>query len=312
MNSLRIAFAGTGEFAVPVLASLARAWRPLVVITQPDRPAGRGLATKPPPVKQAAQELGLPVYQPASINSQEALERLRDLKLDLLAVAAYGQILKKDVLGSPRLGCINVHASLLPQYRGAAPVAWAIASGEEVTGVTVFLMDEGMDTGPILLQRQVQIDPEETRGELEARLAVVGGELLVEAIRGYVAGDIQPKPQPAEGTLAPRLKKQDGEIDWSWPARRVHDWVRAMNPWPAAFTHFRGRLLKIHRTRMGPEREGLPGALRPEGKRLFVVCGEGTVELLEVQPEGKRRMSTQDFLNGYRPRPGERLSPPGT
>jgi len=304
---LRIAFAGTGDFAVPVLHALAEAGRVLLVITQPDRPAGRGLSPKPPPVKTAAEELGLPVIQPRSINSPEILNRLRSLDLDLLAVAAFGQLLKTPVLKLPRLGCVNVHASLLPDYRGAAPVAWAILNGQRKTGVTIFLLDEGMDTGPILLQEEVEIGPDETRGELEARLAQLGGRLLVEAIQGYTAGRIRPRPQPAEGTLAPRLRKEDGRIDWDWPAERVHNWVRGMNPWPSAFTVFRGRLLKLHRTKVARAPEGPAGSLIVRDRQLYVVCGEGAVELLEVQPEGKRRMSARDFLNGYRPRPGERL-----
>jgi len=308
LKNLRIAFAGTGEFAVPVLRALAEAGRILLVITQPDRPAGRGLSPKPPPVKTAAEELGLPVLQPSSINAPEPLSRLHSLKLDLLVVAAFGQLLRRQVLQIPRLGCINVHASLLPNYRGAAPVAWAILNGERKTGVTIFLLDEGMDTGPILRQEEVEIGPDETRGELEGRLAELGGRLLVETIEGYARGRIRPRPQPKEGSLAPRLRKEDGEIDWSWPAERVHNWVRGMNPWPSAFTRFRGRLLKIHRTKVlegGPA--GPPGTITIKGKRLCVICGTGAVELLELQPEGKRRMSGLDFLNGYRPRPNERL-----
>jgi len=308
LRDLRIAFAGTGEFAVPVLRALAGAGRILLVITQPDRPAGRGLSPKPPPVKTAAEELGLPLIQPPSINAPEPLDRLRSLELDLLVVAAFGQLLKRQVLQLPRLGCINVHASLLPHYRGAAPVAWAILNGERKTGVTIFLLDEGMDTGPILLQEEVEIGPDETRGELEGRLAELGGRLLLEAIDGYVAGRIRPRPQPKEGSLAPRLRKEEGEIDWSWSAERVHNWVRGMNPWPSAFTHFRGRLLKIHRTRIvegGPP--GPPGSIWVQGRLPCVLCGAGAVELIEVQPEGKRRMSGLDFLNGWRPRPGERL-----
>ena len=307
--SLRVAFAGTGTFAVPCLQALAETGQLVLVITQPDRPAGRGLKPTPPPVKEAAQKLGFPLIQPQSINSPEVLDQLRGLELDLLVVAAYGQLLKREVLGLPRLGCVNVHASLLPKYRGAAPVAWAILNGEEVTGVTTFLMDEGMDTGPILLQREVEIGPEETRGELEARLAQVGAELIVETVAGLAAGTLQPRPQPVAGTLAPRLKKEQSRTDWCWPAGKVHNWVRGMNPWPAAFTSFRGRLLKLHRSRVvdSTPQDLPPGTILPDKGALRVACGEGVVELLEVQPEGKRRMSGRDFLNGYRPRSGERL-----
>ncbi len=309
MRELRIAFAGTGTFAVPVLTALAKEYPPVLVITQPDRPAGRGLKSQPPPVKLAAAEMGLPVFQPASINAPDSVEKLRELNLDLLVVAAYGQILKKRVLELPRLGCVNVHASLLPKYRGAAPVAWAILHGESITGVTVFLMDEGMDTGPILLQRPVEIRPEETRGELEARLAEVGGELVVKAVADYAAGKLVPKPQPREGTRAPLLKKDLGQIDWSWPATKVHNWIRGLNPWPGAFTSFRGKKLRLLRSRLAAAGSPTspPGSILPERGRLVVACGEGAVELLEVQLAGKRRLSGRDFLNGYRPAPGERL-----
>jgi methionyl-tRNA formyltransferase len=309
VKGLRIAFAGTGTFAVPVLTALAKECPPVLVITQPDRPAGRGLKPQLPPVKLAAAEMGLAVFQPASINGPDAVEKLRELNLDLLVVAAYGQILKKRVLELPRLGCVNVHASLLPKYRGAAPVAWAILNGERITGVTVFLMDEGMDTGPILLQRPVEIRPEETRGELEARLAEVGGELVVKAVADYAAGKLVPKPQPREGTRAPLLKKDLGQIDWSWPATKVHNWIRGLNPWPCAFTSFRGKKLRLLRSRLAAAGSPTfpPGSILPERGRLVVACGEGAVELLEVQLAGKRRLSGRDFLNGYRPGPGERL-----
>lgn len=309
MRELRLAFAGTATFAVPVLSTLAKEYPPVLVITQPDRPAGRGLKPKPPPVKLAAEGMGLAVFQPPSINDPEAVEKLRELNLDLLVVAAYGQILKNRVLELPRLGCVNVHASLLPHYRGAAPVAWAILNGERTTGVTVFLMDEGMDTGPILLQRELEIGPEETRGELEARLAQLGGELVLEAVSGYAGGKLVPRPQPRQGTRAPLLKKEMGRIDWSWPAQRVHNWIRGLNPWPCAFTSFRGKQLRLLRSRLVPRREPSlpPGSILPEKGKLVVACGDGAVELLEVQLAGKRRLSGRDFVNGYRPSPGEKL-----
>jgi len=278
-----------------------------LVVTQPDRPAGRGLSPRPSPVKIAALELGLPLFQPDSINAPQSISRLRELSLDLMVVVDYGQLLKKTVLEIPRLGCINLHASLLPRYRGAAPVAWAILNGERETGVSVFLLDEGMDTGPLLAQRAVAIGPEETRGELEERLAQLGAELLVEAILGYSRGELTPRPQPPGGSRAPRLKKSDGLIDWSWPAEKVERWVRGMNPWPSAFTYFRGKRLKLHRVRLAEGEGGEPGCLLPAGRRLFVSCGRGLVELLEVQPEGKKRLTAQEFLNGYRIKPGEKL-----
>ena len=292
---------------MPSLQAVAEVWPPVLVVTQPDRPAGRGLKPRPSPVKLAARELGLEVYQPASINSPDSLARLGGLGLDLIVVADYGQLLRRQVLEIPRLGCVNLHASLLPRYRGAAPVAWAILNGDRVTGVTVFVLDEGMDTGPILLQEEVEIAPDETRGELEERLSRVGAGVLVRAIQGYSEGKLVPRPQPPGGSRAPLLKREDGLIDWTWPADKVHNWVRGMNPWPSAFSFFRGRRIKLHRTRVVTGPGGEPGEIVPVRGRLYVACGEGAVEVLELQPEGKRRLAARDFLNGYRPQPGERL-----
>lgn len=272
-----------------------------LVITQPDRPAGRGLHLTPPPVKLAAWELGLPLLQPKSINRPEAVETLRSLGLDLLVVAAFGQLLRPVVLQIPRLGCINVHASLLPKYRGAAPIHWAIIHGEKETGVTTFLMDEGMDTGPILLQRRTEIGPEETAGELEERLAKMGAELVVETVEKLWRGELEPRPQPANGPMAPKLHKEDGRIRWEWEAKRIHNLVRGLSPKPGAFTTWAGELVKILRTKVVDEdpQAGPPGFVLSRRDKLVVAAGKGVLEILELQPAGCRIITGRDFLNGY-------------
>ncbi|MGY4707569.1 methionyl-tRNA formyltransferase [Candidatus Bipolaricaulota sp. J31] len=280
----------------------------VAAITQPDRPAGRGLQLTSPPVKLAAQELGLPLFQPRSINKPDSLAYLRGLAPDLIVVAAFGQLLKKAVLELPRYGCINVHASLLPKYRGAAPIQWAIIRGERWTGVTTVIMDEGMDTGPILLQRAVRIGEDETAGELAARLAELGAELIVETVEGYLGGRIRPKPQPPEGTLAPKITEEHARIDWTADARTIHNLVRGLAPAPGAYTTFRGKRVKIHRTKPLPgAAEAAPGEILPHRKRLLVATGDGVLEVLSLTPAGKREIRGADFLNGYRPRPGERF-----
>lgn len=306
---MRVAFAGTGAFGVPALRRLAQTYGVLLVITQPDRPAGRGLHLTPPPAKVAAGELGIPVLQPRTINAPVVLQQLRELDLDTLVVAAFGQFLREDVLRLPRLGCVNIHASLLPKYRGAAPVAWAILRGERETGVTTFVLDEGMDTGPLLMQRSVTIGPEETAGELEARLAQVGAELIVETLDGIANGEVVPRPQPAEGTLAPKLHKEDGRIRWEWEAWRIHNLVRGTNPWPGAQTTLRDKPVKVHRTRIVDEEDTRtpPGAILPRRDRLLVATGLGVLEIIELQPAGCRSISGPEFVRGYCRTPGERF-----
>ncbi|MCX7843916.1 MAG: methionyl-tRNA formyltransferase [Candidatus Bipolaricaulota bacterium] len=286
---------------MPALRALAERFGVLLVITQPDKPAGRGLKLTPPPVKLAAQELGLPILQPKSINSPESVALLRSLDLDILVTAAFGQLLRPTVLRIPRLGCVNVHASLLPKYRGAAPIHWALIRGEQETGVTTFLMDEGMDTGPILLQRRVAIGPEETAGELERRLAQLGAELAVETVEKLWRGEIEPRPQPPNGPPAPKLHKEDGKIRWEWEARRIHNLVRGLSPRPGAYTTWQGELVKVLRTRVVAEGEslGAPGSILPRRDRLLVAAGQGVLEVLELQPAGGRVLSGRDFLNGY-------------
>lgn len=286
---------------MPVLRAVAERFGLLLVITQPDKPAGRGLKLTPPPVKLAAWDLALPVLQPKSINRPECVEQLRALELDLLVTAAFGQLLRPVVLQIPKLGCVNVHASLLPAYRGAAPINWVLINGAKETGVTTFLMDEGMDTGPILLQRGVEIGPDETAGELEERLARLGAELAAETVEKIWRGELEPKPQPPEGSLAPKIHKEDGKIRWEWDARRIHNLVRGLAPRPGACTTWQDRLVRILRTKVVEEesRAGWPGSLVPRRDRLFVAAGTGTLEILELQPAGCQVISGRDFLNGY-------------
>ncbi len=306
---MRVAFAGTGAFGAPALRRLAATYGVLLVITQPDRPAGRGLKLTPPPTKEVAEELGIPVIQPRSINTPAVLDELRSLSLDFLVVASFGQFLREPVLTLPKHGCVNIHASLLPAYRGAAPVAWAIIRGERETGVTTFVLDEGMDTGPLLLQRSVPIGPDETAGELERRLAEVGADLIVATLEGMANGAVVPRPQPEEGTLAPKLHKEDGRIRWEGEARRIHDLVRGTNPWPGAHTTLRDRLVKVHRTRVVSEEpvDLPPGAILPRRDRLLVATGMGVLEIIELQPAGYRSISGPEFVCGYCRAPGERF-----
>lgn len=307
MNLPRTVFMGSPDFAVPALRALVAANYPLAgVITQPDRPAGRGNRLTPPPVKIAALELGLEVFQPERLRAPQAMQRLREWNPDLIVVAAFGQILRPEVLTLPRFGCINIHASLLPRYRGAAPIQAAILAGDKETGITIMLMDEGIDTGPMLSQRSIEILPTDTGGSLFEKLSVLGGELLLETLPRCLNGEIQPQPQPAEGaTYAPMLKKEDGLLDFSRPAAELERKIRAFSPWPGAFMPWQGGLLKIHRAHvLIRERE------REENRKtgqLVIVDGLPAVvtadDLLvfdELQPPGKNKMSGKAFLAGGR------------
>jgi methionyl-tRNA formyltransferase len=305
---MRTVFLGTPEFAVPTLRAVVESgFEVAAVITQPDRPKGRGGIMTESPVKQAAAALGLPVYQPERIRRSENVELLRGFGSDAMVVVGYGQIIPQTIIDLPKYGILNVHASLLPKYRGAAPIQWAIANGETETGVTVMKIDAGLDTGDMLLKTAMAIGPDETAPELGARLAVAGANLLVEALQQI--DRLRPEKQDnAEATLAPILKKEDGLVDWSRPARQIYNRMRGFTPWPGAYTKFRGLQLTI--TRAGVE-GGTPvpvGTLYSEKRRLYAGCGEGTLlELLEIQLEGKKRMSAEAFLNGYQPEPGEIL-----
>ena len=306
---MKLVFLGTPEFAVPAIERLASLHQMQEVWTQPDRPSGRGQKAAPPPVKRAALRLRLPVHQPEKIRAPEALERLRSLRPDAIVIVGYGKIIPQTILDLPHYGCINLHASLLPKYRGAAPVNWALIRGETQTGVTTMKIDAGLDTGPILLRREVAIEPEDDAVTLGRRLAAIGAPLVAETLDRLAAGSITPTPQDhTQATLAPMLKKEDGLLDWSLPAREIAWRVRGLVPWPGACTHFRGALLHIWKAKVGQAFLPVPSAtLSIDGKRLLVACGSGTLELLEVQLEGKRRLAAADFLNGARVKPGETL-----
>jgi methionyl-tRNA formyltransferase len=307
---MRIIFMGTPETAVPTLRRCVEAGHEVLgVWTQPDRPAGRGNKLKAPPVKEYALSQGLVVHQPSKIKTEEALALFAEREFDAAVVVAYGRILPPAFLRTPRLGCVNVHFSLLPKYRGAAPVNWAIVCGERETGVTTMLMDEGLDTGPVLLQRETLIKEDETAPQLLERLSHVGAELLVETLARFEV--IEPRPQSHEGaTLAPILRREDGLLDWKLEAAQLERRVRGLQPWPNAFTQFRGQKLVIWKSRTltaNPE-ELLPGRLiEARGDSLVVVCGDGALELVEVQLEGRKRVGARDFINGMHVRAGEQL-----
>jgi methionyl-tRNA formyltransferase len=307
---MKLVFCGTPRFAVPTLEKLVSSgFEVRLVVTQPDKPRGRGLELAPSPVKSRALELGLPVVQPDKIkNNEEFRAQLAALQPDAIVVVGYGRIIPLWMIDLPRLGNINLHASLLPKYRGAAPIQWAIATGETVTGVTSMRIDAGLDTGDILLQRELPIAVEDTAETLAPGLAAIGADLMVETLPGLAAGTIQPHPQDhSRATLAPILKREDGLIDFQRPAATIVNRLRGFQPWPGAFTNFRGKQLHVWAAK--PAAATLaPGEINVEGARLLVGCGENTaLELLEVQPEGKKRMAAGDFVHGYRPRPAEKL-----
>jgi methionyl-tRNA formyltransferase len=291
---------GSPDFSVPSLRALAERYVISGVVTQPDRPAGRGGRIVAPPVKQAALDLGLPLIQPEKLRAPEAMEQLRIWQPEVIVVAAFGQILRPEVLGLPRLGCINVHASLLPRWRGAAPVQAAILAGDENAGITIMQMDAGIDTGPMLAQCAIQIEAGDTAGTLLKRLSVLGADLLVETLPGFLAGAIQPQAQPEEGaSYAPILKKEDGRLDFALPAEALARRVRAFNPWPGAFFEFGGapiRVLTAHAER-GQESQGARLIFE---KSPCIGTGEGLLVLDELQPPGKKPMSGKAFLAGAR------------
>ena len=301
---MRIVFLGTAGFACPALTTLAKEHEIALVITQPDRPVGRHAVLTPPPVKEEAVRLRLPVFQPEKINAPDSLARIRDAHPDAIVVAAYGQLLKPELISIPPAGTINIHASLLPRYRGAAPINWVIINGEKETGITTFLIDAGMDTGPILMQRKAEIRPDETAGELRDRLAALGAEVIQKTLVGLESGNITPIPQDdSQATFAPRLSRDDGKIDWTRPAQEIYNLIRGTNPWPGAFTHLNGARIKVHKSRLTGINRGkyAPGevVLRETG-RLLVAAGDELLELLEVQRAGRPRISGREFLNGLR------------
>jgi methionyl-tRNA formyltransferase len=299
--SSRIVFMGSPDFAVPCLEALAGSYPVVGVVTQPDRPAGRGGSLRPPAVKEAALRLGLPVIQPEKLRQPEALEQLARWAPDVIVVAAFGQILRPNVLDLPRYGCVNVHGSLLPRWRGAAPLQAAILAGDRETGITIMKMDPGVDTGPILSQRALPIAADETGGSLFVRMAQLGADLLLETLPRYLAGELGPRPQPEQGaTYAPMLKKEDGLLDLTRPAVELERRVRAMHPWPGAYFVWQGQPVKVLRAVL--REQASPGA----GRRLVVDglpalgTGEGLLLLQEVQPAGKKPMPGNAFLAGAR------------
>ncbi len=292
---------GAPSFAAPSLRLLAAHHEVTSVLTQPDRPAGRGMKPAAPPVKVCALELGLAVDQPASIKTAEAFERLDKQNPDVIAVVGYGRIVPQRIIDLPRHGCVNVHSSLLPRYRGAAPVHWALAAGETTGGVSTMLIAEKLDAGDILLQRATPIGPDETASELGARLAPMGAELLLETLDALEAGSLRPVPQDHEkATYAPALKREDGRVDWRQSARQIYNRLRGFDPWPGIFSTFRGKRLRIHAARPSAAGGLAPGETAFAAGSLFAGCGAGRLELLEVQTEGKKRIAAADFARGYR------------
>ena len=296
---MNLVFLGTPSFAVPTLERIVEAGhRVVAVYTQPDRPKGRGGALATSPVKETALRLSLPVYQPERVRRPEVVEQLKQMNPEAMVVVGYGQIIPRTIIDIPPRGIINVHGSLLPKYRGAAPIQWAIANGEARTGVTTMRIDAGLDTGDMLLKWETAIGAEENAIQLGQRMSLAGADLLVETL----AATIDPIPQDnSEASLAPILKKEDGLIDWTWPARKIFNRARGFLPWPGAYTSFRGQLFHIWKARVAEETgPGAPGSLVHLKKRLLIAGGEGTMlELLEIQIEGRKRMPAEAFLNGH-------------
>jgi len=313
---MKLLFCGTPEFAVPTLRRLhAEGFSIAAVVTQPDRPKGRGLERAASPVKQAAVELGLRVEQPEKLKGDAGRARLAKYEPEAVVIVGYGQLIPADLLDIPPHGWINLHASLLPKYRGAAPVQWALMRGESATGVTTMRIDAGLDTGPILLQAEEAIREDDTAVTLAARLAERGAPLMVETLRGLAAGSLAPRPQdPAQASKAPLLKKEDGRVEWSLAAREIYNRIRGLAPWPGAFTTFRGKNLHVWwatpvEAPQGVVQPPAPGTLLAEKHALYVACGgESWLRLEEVQPADRKRMRAEDFVNGLHVKSGERFS----
>lgn len=325
---MRVVFMGTPDFAVGALEALIEAGHQVTaVVTQPDKPKGRGKELQMTPVKVCAQKHGIPVFQPVKIREPEAVETLRSYQADIFVVAAFGQILPEEILSMPRYGCVNIHASLLPKYRGAGPIQWAIINGEKITGVTIMRMDKGLDTGDMLFKTEVEIAPRETADTLHDKLAEAGARLIVEALAKIEAGDVTPvKQNDADSCYAKMLNKSMGKIDWQMEAEKLDCLIRGLISWPGASAVYRGKTLKIWEEEAVSEQElmtweGLPGqregtfagnaqpgtVIRVEKDAFFVQTGKGALKILAVQPEGKKRMAVKDFLLGYPVKPGETL-----
>lgn len=318
MNSsaARIVFMGTPEFAVPSLDILIRnSYQIPAVVTAPDKPRGRGQALSPTPIKERAIEAGIPVLQPEQLNDPAFVTRLKELSPDLIVVVAF-RILPREVYTIPRLGSFNLHASLLPKYRGSAPINWAIINGERETGVTTFLLEDKVDTGGVVLQRSVPIDPEDNAGSIHDILAVLGAEAVLETVRRMEGAGVEGRGSGVEvirqdnslASKAPKIFKDDCRIRWDQPAVRVHDFIRGLSPYPAAFTEHNGKIIKIYRTALvGDAGSGLPGEVTVKGEEITVAAAQGRLRLLELQQEGRRRMGAAEFLRGYPVKTGERF-----
>lgn len=309
---MRVVFLGTPEFAVPSLQAIVNSGHEVVlVVTQPDKPAGRGLKLTPPPVKIAAQKLGLTVFQPEKLNDPESLKVIAEAHPDVLVVVAYGRILKEQCLAIPPKGCINVHPSLLPKYRGPAPIQHAILNGDEVTGITTMFMDVGMDTGDIILQREVPISPDDTAGTLSKKLSIVGAEVLVETLKLLERGDAPRIPQDqSQATYAPILPPEVAHLDFSQPAKRLRNLIRALNPEPGAFAFFRGKRVKFWMAQVSDEQANLPPGtvVAVDKKSLCIATGEGLLFPTELQTEGKKVLHVEEWLKGTQPQVGEKFS----
>ena len=302
---------GTPDFAVPCLQKLIDCGHEISgVFTQPDKPKGRHGVMTPPPVKELALKNGLTVYQPVKMKDGTALEMLRQADPELVIVVAYGKILPKEILELPKYGCINIHASLLPKLRGAAPIQWSVINGFEKTGVTSMQMDEGLDTGDMLIKKETAIGENETAGELHDRLSLLGEQVLAETLCALEKGELKPvKQNHSEFTYAPMLSKELSPIDWNLSAQEVHNKIRGLSPWPSASARLGEKNVKIHRSVLTDEKGGLPGEIIEAGKRLVVSCGDGKcIEILEIQAENKKAMSAADFLRGNPVKTGERFS----
>ena len=310
MPPYRVVFMGTPEFAVPSLDALARTEEVTLVVTNPDRPSGRGRALATPPVKREALRLGIPVFQPEKARDPESVARIAGERPEMIVVVAYGQILPPSILDIPEYGCINVHASLLPRYRGAAPINWAIARGETVTGVTIMKMDPGMDTGPMLHVREMPIGEDDTAETMFPKLSSLGAQALAEALGKLREGTLAEIPQDeSRATYAPMIRKEHGRIDWGKSALVLCNLVRGMTPWPSAFTDHGGKVLKVLSASVR-EGRGRPGEiLSVDRDGIVVACGEGALLLCKVQPEGGKAMSSREYAQGRRVRKGDRLSP---
>lgn len=300
---------GTPDFSVKALKTLAEnGFEIAAVVTQPDKPRGRGKELAVTPVKKAALELGLKVYQPARVREEAFIETVREAAPDVIVVSAFGQIIPKALLELPRYGCINIHASLLPKYRGAAPIQWAVIDGEQVSGVTIMQMDEGLDTGDMLAKTEVPLDPEETGGSLFDKLSEAGAKLLAETLPKLEQGGLEPEKQPADSptAYARMIRKEDGRMDWTQPAEILERKIRGLNPWPSAYTKLNGKILKIWKAEVLPGNSGnAPGTVTEAGRAGFCVqTGNGCLKLLEVQLEGKKRMEAEAFLRGFHTDPG--------